>query len=66
MGDRVDESNGKTYKEFIIAVESNNISTVEAMLQSMQEQEIILDINAANEENKTPLIIAIISKQTGK
>ena len=56
----------KTCKEFIIAVESNDISTVEAMLQSMQEQEIVLDINAVNEENKTPLIIAITSKQTGK
>ena len=66
MGDKVDESNGETYKEFLSAVESNNTSSVEAMLQSMQREEIILDINAVNVENKTPLIIAIISKQTGK
>ena len=48
------------------AVELNDLSTVDTMLQSMQRQDIFLDINAVNEDNKTPLIVAITSKQTGE
>ena len=66
MGDMMEVSDDEMYNKFIKAVELNDISTVVAMLQSMQQQDIILDINAVNNDNKTPLIIAITSKQAGK
>lgn len=66
MGDMMEVSNDETYNKFIKAVELNDISTVDAMLQSMQQRDIILDINAVNDDSKTPLIMAITSKQAGK
>ena len=48
------------------AVERNDVSSVEAILQSMQRKDIFLDINNVNEDNKTPLTVAITSKQTGE
>ena len=66
MGDRVEDAYGEIYQNFMKAVDLNDISKVDAMLQSMQQEDIILDINAVNEENKTPLNVAISSKKNGK
>lgn len=55
-----------TYKDFMNAVESNDICTVKSMLQSIEQQELILDINTVDEQSRTPLIVAITLKKTGE